>query len=929
MVTPGDPNGTPAGATRRAPLEVPSAGSTVARLWVPWFILAVALILTGMASLYVRASTSATERARFDHLVEDAQDQAAHSMDLYGSALKGVTGLYAASGIIDRRAFDAYTRELDLPARYQGISAIGFCNRVAPADRASFLAIGRQESGPTFDIWPAPPAGSTPTDALVVRYVAPPSDSRRRIIGYDMTADPVRRRAMADACDTAAAVATPGINFIRSADGVQHSGFLIYVPIYRSPAAPATIRERREQLAGLIYAAFRTDGLFLHWVNANVSDRLQMRVTDAPAAAGTVDAMPVLFDSTATASPDEAGFRPRMRRQFPLSVAGRTWTVNVAERPAFYSESDRAVAPLILLGGFGISLVLFAVARSQALAHAAAEQNAAQARVSQQALAASQSRLRRLVDANLIGVFFCDLGGEVSGGNDEFFRLLSQPRGGDGKPLRLAGITVPEHRQSVEQALRQVSRDGVCPAFETAFLRSDGEPVPVLLGVASVEATEAAGHIPGAEAVAFALDLTDRHRAERDLRVAKEVAEEAREAAERANRSKDQFLAVLSHELRTPLTPVLATTAASAEDPGLPPAVRDEMAMIHRNVELEARLIDDLLDLTRIGRGKLQLRPSTVDVHQVIADAIAVCPPDEVDHKRLAITRDLRAGERYVHGDSARLQQVFWNLVKNAIKFTPPDGRITIRSTNEPADPLDEVPTSWLVVEVVDTGLGVEAEVLPKIFDAFEQGSVARAQASGGLGLGLAISRGLVDAHGGRISATSAGLGAGATFTVRLRTVPAPAAVAAHGNGAPPAAAAAPAANGACRILLVEDHADTARVMARLLQKDGHAVAVAHTRADAIRVAAERPFDLLISDLGLPDGSGIDVVGPFRKSQATTAGDAGGRCGAIALTGFGAEEDVNRALAAGFDEHLTKPVSFGHLQQAIGRVLAGVDTPSR
>jgi signal transduction histidine kinase/CHASE1-domain containing sensor protein/ActR/RegA family two-component response regulator len=878
----------------------------VRRWGVPTFILAVSLTITATSAYYVYASAATAERNRFTHLVQDARDEANRSLDRYLSALRGTVGLYAAFGQVDRRSFDAYAAALDLPEQYRGMRGLGFVARVGAADREAFLEEARRESGAQFKIWSAdepatgpaggPAASAWSGDVFVVRYVAPAVAVRRQVLGYDMASDPARRAAMVRACDTASAVVTEGLLFIRGTDGERHAGFLIFIPVYGPDGVPGSVDARRRAVTGFVYASFRSDDLMQHIVASNINARLRMRVYDGPA----TGAAKVLFDSDPP-GPDEASFQPLLHDRFNLAVAGATWTVSVTERPPFYMESNAALIPFVLAGGTGISLVLFAVARSQAVARADAERTATVFQQAQRALAASQSRLRRLVDANLIGVFFCDLAGEVSGGNDEFFRMLGQGRGGDGRPLGLGTITIPEDRQHVVEALRQVGRDGVSPAFETAFVRADGPPVPVLLGVASVYPNDV-DHIPGAEAVAFALDLSDRYRAEQELRSAKE-------AAEKANRSKDQFLAMLSHELRTPLTPVLAATAGSAIDPSLPAAVRNDLAMIHRNVELEARLIDDLLDLTRVSRGKLQLRDETVDLHRVIADAVAVVPPESIGNKRLSVEQDLSAPAHHVRGDAARLQQVFWNLVKNAVKFTPPGGRISIRTSNLPFD------AGALRVEVADTGLGIEADILPKLFDAFEQGSMARAQASGGLGLGLAISRGLVEAHGGRITAASSGTGQGATFTIELATVPPPP------PPSPAPAAGRPSAATAFRILLVEDHADTARVMGRLLTRAGHAVSVAHCVADALREMDRGPFDLLVSDLGLPDGSGTDVVRSFRDRPGNANGN-GHPLGAIALTGFGTEDDVNRTRAAGFDEHLTKPVAFDLLEKAIARVMA-------
>jgi signal transduction histidine kinase len=379
----------------------------------------------------------------------------------------------------------------------------------------------------------------------------------------------------------------------------------------------------------------------------------------------------------------------------------------------------------------------------------------------------------------------------------------------------------------------------------------------------------------------------------------------AKQAAEEANRAKDKFLAALSHELRTPLTPVLAMAATLQTDPRLAP-VREELAMIRRNVELEARLIDDLLDLTRLSRGRLEMHREVTDVRQVLARAVQICCDREVAAGRLSVALALAPGDHRVWADAARLTQVFWNLLNNAVKFTPAGGTITVRSRLDPA-------AGELALEVADTGMGIEPEVLPRIFDAFQQGEASVHRQFGGLGLGLAISRAIVVMHGGRITAASAGRDRGAAFTVHLPL------------GLPEGVDDAAAPDGPAveegreaeplRILLVEDHPDTAEAMAELLRLQGHRVLVAATVAGALATAEaaarDSGLDLVVSDLGLPDGNGLDVM----RELSARYGLRG-----IALSGYGMEEDVRRSREAGFGRHLTKPVNPQALQTAIQEV---------
>ena len=386
--------------------------------------------------------------------------------------------------------------------------------------------------------------------------------------------------------------------------------------------------------------------------------------------------------------------------------------------------------------------------------------------------------------------------------------------------------------------------------------------------------------------------------------------QEVRTALEQANAAKDDFLAALSHELRTPLTPVLLTANAMAVDPSLPADLRGDLEMIRRNVELEARLIDDLLDLTRITRGKLQIAAKATDVHEMLALALDICQSD-TNAKRLRFATRLDATYHYVSGEAVRLQQIFWNLVRNAVKFTPGQGTITVTTKNVPRGGGGgggsggngaKKGSPDIVITVADTGIGIDGEALGRIFRAFEQGSGDITRRFGGLGLGLTISKRLVELHGGTVAAASRGANAGATFTVTLPTIPTPVGAAAT----LPAAPSRP--RRALKILLVEDHDDTRRNMTRLLTALNHSVVSAHDAASAMKQAEEERFDLVVSDIGLPDESGLELMKKLRERYQLRG---------ICLSGYGMEEDIARSRAAGFSEHLTKPINFQRLESAI------------
>jgi CheY-like chemotaxis protein len=349
---------------------------------------------------------------------------------------------------------------------------------------------------------------------------------------------------------------------------------------------------------------------------------------------------------------------------------------------------------------------------------------------------------------------------------------------------------------------------------------------------------------------------------------------------------------MLSHELRTPLTPVLAGASVLEMIPDLPDQARASVRMIRRNVELEARLIDDLLDLTRVANGKLRLSLETVDVHEVI-DSVLELFRSEIQVKQQDVHVHKDAQHHYVLADRARLQQMLWNLIRNAAKFTPDGGHIYVRTRDE---------RMHVQISVEDTGIGIEPDQIGKLFNAFEQGNQNMTRQFGGLGLGLAITKALTDVHGGTVTAQSPGAHCGATFTITLPTAAAPEVT------SPVVVPDEVHSAGLLNILLIEDHLDTAEVMEQLIRSLGHEVTTVGRVDDALAATQSQTFDLIVSDVGLPDGTGLDFIKAFREHSDAPA---------VALTGFGTDEDVRRCLSAGFTSHLTKPVNFGQLETMI------------
>jgi PAS domain S-box-containing protein len=462
-------------------------------------------------------------------------------------------------------------------------------------------------------------------------------------------------------------------------------------------------------------------------------------------------------------------------------------------------------------------------------------------------------------------------------------------------------VVHPEERTPSLDVFREAHSRREPFRHEYRLLRKDGEYRWALNAAVPRfdESGEFLGHIGSI------IDITDRKHAERAL-------EQARDLALAGSRAKDDFLATLSHELRTPLNPVLLLASEAAANRELPDEVRADFELIARSVGLEARLIDDLLDLTRITRGKLALEMGAHDVHAILREAAATVGAD-IAEKKITLELALDAPHHVVPGDNVRLQQVFWNVLKNAVKFTPAGGLIRVTSAVVPAG-------GRIEIRISDTGIGLTSEECERAFDAFSQGDHASGPHThrfGGLGLGLAISRTLVDQHDGSITAESAGRGQGATFVVTLPLaaddmLTAEATRADAGEASPGDSSSSNAGGSRGRVLLVEDHEPTRLALERLLSRRRFEVVSAACLADAREAAASGGFDLLISDIGLPDGNGYDLMAELRERFNLRG---------VALSGYGMEEDVARSELAGFVFHLTKPIRVQALDKALASLI--------
>jgi PAS domain S-box-containing protein len=484
------------------------------------------------------------------------------------------------------------------------------------------------------------------------------------------------------------------------------------------------------------------------------------------------------------------------------------------------------------------------------------------------ALLASEDRFRRLVESSIFGLTMGDASGRLTYVNDALLRTLGCTREEvESGELRWDAITPPEYLPLDERANAQIRDHGRCEPFEKEYVAKDGRRIPVLIGVAPIERGEDGRTV----SAAYVIDITERKRAEEALRA--------------ADRRKDEFLALLSHELRNPLAPIRNSLAILTRVPGDAERAPLALAVIDRQVTHLTRLVEDLLDVNRITRGKVQLCPGRVELRTLVQLAVEDLQT-VLAASRLSITVDLGPNPLWVRADPARIKQVLGNLLDNAAKFTPPGGRVAV-AVEQAADGCSAQ------VRVEDTGAGIDPEMMPRLFQPFAQANATLARTKGGLGLGLALVKGVVELHGGSVSASSKGPGRGSEFAFWLplegpAPVPSPVPRAGHGSASR-------------RVLIVDDNEDFAVTLQIVLEAAGHEAHVVFNGADGLEAARRIRPDVILCDIGLPGMDGYQVARALRSPDVGFSGKL------IAVSGYASSDDQRLAAEAGFDHHLAKP----------------------
>jgi PAS domain S-box-containing protein len=523
---------------------------------------------------------------------------------------------------------------------------------------------------------------------------------------------------------------------------------------------------------------------------------------------------------------------------------------------------------------------------------------------------AELARLAAIVQSSEDAIYAVDLDGVITNWNqgaEGLYGYTAQEI--IGRPLMT--LIPPECGEREKGVLERLLRGERAKHYETLRLHKDGSVVDVSLAVSPI--VNAQGEVIGTSRIAR--DITERKRAEEEIRAAHERESAARAEAEEANRLKDEFLATVSHELRSPLNAILGwASMLSGKRLGEEESAR-ALEVIYRSARAQNQLIGDLLDVSRIITGRLRIDARILDPIPIIEAAMDVVRP-AADAKQIRLVSALDPMAGPVSGDADRLQQVVWNLLVNAVKFTPRGGQVAARLEREGAS---------VEITVSDTGEGIEPEFLPFVFDRFRRFESAPARAHGGLGLGLAIVRHLVELHGGTVSAASRGRGQGATFTVTLPLAATRKESSEDGRGraagageTPQRCATSPDRLRDLRVLVVDDEPDARDLLGLMLTSHGAEVRACASAAEALRTLDEWLPDVLVFDIGMPGEDGYELM---RKVRARGP-ERGGHIPAVALTAYVRAEDARRALKAGYQAHVAKPIELVELATVVAS-LAG------
>ena len=627
---------------------------------------------------------------------------------------------------------------------------------------------------------------------------------------------------------------------------------------------------------------FDDAGVMRFVASRGLSEEYQRAVEGhSPWTPDTKDPQPVSISDIRTAKMDES-LRTAIQKEgigslqfFPLIVDAHL----IGKFMTYYDAPHDSTKEQIDLATSIARQLSFAVAR----------------RRTQEALRENEERLRLATETGKVGIWDWDIATDRISWTDSLYEMHGVNRDEIIGLDSFASLIHAEDRIGVSQALNESLKSNVPYELEFRVVKPDGE-----IGWVFTNAVVFRDGGQPTRVVGVTLDITDRKRAEeeRDAVLARE--QELRRAAEQANRLKDEFLATMSHELRNPLNVILGYSEVllRTDEFRNSPQLTQMGEAVRRNALAQSHLIRDLLDLSRLRSGKLALTTETVSVMTAINNAVETVRA-EAAAKQIDIQIETPDGALFVEGDLLRVEQIIWNLLTNAVKFTPARGRIVVRANRE---------GDYVGLSVTDTGQGIDSAFLPHVFEMFRQADASTSRAQSGMGIGLALVRQLVELHGGTVEVKSGGVGRGTCFVVRFRQSEQPRAL--------PAGVVELSSEpiGQLDVLVLDDSEDTTEMLRHLLEQSGAVVVTASNGLDALRIASEHEFDIVLSDISMPGMDGFEFVRRLRELPGKRDVPV------LALTGFGRPEDISRAENEGFFSHLTKPFDLGALAQILEKI---------
>ncbi len=914
--------------------DVQNKRSRRRRVLLPYLILLVGLGFTAVVYYYFSKLTYEQDQSRFQKNAQELQDRIRLKVETSVTLLRAGTGLFAASDRVAPQEFYRFVERLDLQKNYPGIQGIGFAQSFPRADKDALVQRMRSTIREDFRVWPDGPRD----EYTAIVYLYPSGNRNEDAIGYDMFADPMRRQAMEKARDTGAPAASGRVRLVQEPENNEgQPGFLIYTPVYRNRASTNSVDERQKALVGYVYSPYRIDD-FLGPISASSND-VNLQVYDG---AEVTDAGFLHGDRNEPLPSDR-----RFTRNERIDVAGRPWTLSFAIKPSFARGSSQPLSRYTIVVGVLLSLLFFAVTRAEVRARSRAEEWAEEVRDSEAAIGEANQRAlleyERLLErisslAQVLGTarelstifrglrefttvsvpcdgFFVSLYDSIrdvrtacygwgDGNEVDVSELPPMPvtsAGPNSRAIRSGEVIITNNYMQATRGSASVivgPDNGLRPDSSLAV------PMAVMgriIGTIEVQSYGSNAYRPEhVTAMSMAANLTAV--AIENVRLLK-LERTARETAEESNRLKDEFLATVSHELRTPLTAILGW-ARLLEGGGLDSHVTQQaIDTIWRNAKAQAQIVDDILDVSRIITGNLYIDLHPTEVAPVVRNAINVVRPT-ADAKGIRIETQIDNTPAMVAGDANRLQQVIWNLLSNAVKFTTNGGRVLVKVSQA---------NSAVEVSVADTGQGIAREFLPYVFDRFSQADSTTTRHHGGLGLGLAIARHLVEIHGGTIRAQSRGAGEGATFTITLPLLETAEKIA--DKSLVTEKRPAPQLLSGVNVLLVDDDSDTLSLMATALKRRQANVTAVSSAGEALQAIRQKRPDVLVSDIAMPDEDGYRLIERVRSLENGDTKDIP----AVAITAYAKDEDRERALSSGFQIYLAKPIELTELVSVVAR----------